>query len=259
MAEDSSVIMSGIERIRSSFLVDGVVPVSALRACAHFFNFGWTIKAVNDATSRTLEAHALECVRGGRGLFQGLSFSLGPGELLEVSGPNGSGKTSLLRMLCGLLSPASGEILWQGANISSLKEEYLQKLAYLGHANGVKAELSATENLRIANGLAGVAPSFEKIGAALERMGLEASAARPARTLSQGQQRRLALARLLAGGRALWVLDEPLTALDSDGVRLVESALEEHLRENGMAVLTTHQPLDIREGRTARIHLAPPD
>lgn len=206
---------------------------------------------------KPLEANALECVRGGRKLFQSLSFSLEPGELLEVTGANGSGKTSLLRMLCGLLPPTAGEILWQGANIQTLKEEYLKRLAYLGHANGIKAELSALENLRIAGGLTGVKPGEEKITAALKRMGLEGSAEQPAKTLSQGQQRRLALARLLVNEYALWVLDEPLTALDSAAVRLVQSVIGEHLKEGGMAVLTTHQPLDASAGRTVRIHLAP--
>ena len=206
---------------------------------------------------KPLEAHALECVRGGRRLFDSLSFSVEPGEMLEVSGANGSGKTSLLRMLCGLLPPVAGEILWQGENIQTLKEEYLRELAYLGHANGIKTELSALENLRIAGGLAGVRPGEEKITAALERMGLEGSEERPAKTLSQGQQRRLALARLLVGETALWILDEPLTALDSAAVGLVQSVLGEHLEGGGMAVLTTHQPLDVRAGRTLRIHLAP--
>jgi heme exporter protein A len=207
--------------------------------------------------SLTLAANALECVRGGRRLFHSLSFSLAPGEMLEVMGPNGSGKTSLLRMLCGLLPPTAGEINWQGANISSLKEEYLKGLDYLGHANGVKAELSALENLRIAGGLNGSRPVEEKITAALERMGLSGQEARPVKTLSQGQQRRLALARLLTGGKALWILDEPLTALDTDAVHLVESVLGVHLEGGGMAVLTTHQPLDVRAGSTKRIQLAP--
>ena len=207
--------------------------------------------------TKPLEAHALECVRGGRELFQSLSFSLEPGELLEISGANGSGKTSLLRMLCGLLPPTAGEILWRGTNIGTLKEEYLKELAYLGHANGIKAELSARENLRIAGGVAGQRASEDKIGAALERMGLEGSTERPAKTLSQGQQRRLALARLLVGEKALWVLDEPLTALDSAAVRLVQSVLGEHLEGGGMVVLTTHQPLEVSAGRTSRIRLAP--
>jgi heme exporter protein A len=207
--------------------------------------------------SLTLEANALGCVRGGHELFQSLSFSLAAGELLEVTGPNGSGKTSLLRMLCGLLPPTSGEILWQGTNIYKLKEDYLGKLAYLGHANGVKAELSAWENLRIAGGLAGVPLSDEKLLAALGRMGLGGRALSPAKMLSQGQQRRLALARLLIGEKALWVLDEPLTALDTAAVRLVQSVLGEHLKGGGMAVATTHQPLEIPDGRITRIHLAP--
>jgi heme exporter protein A len=206
---------------------------------------------------KQLEAHALECVRGERRLFQSFSFSLEPGEMLEVSGANGSGKTSLLRMLCGLLPPVAGEILWQGENIQTLKEDYLRELAYLGHANGIKAELSAVENLRIAGGLAGTRPNAQKIGAALERLGLKGSAERPAKTLSQGQQRRVALARLLVAEKALWILDEPLTALDSAAVSLVQSVIGEHLEEGGMAVLTTHQALDVRAGRALRIHLAP--
>ena len=208
--------------------------------------------------SPKLEANALECVRGGRTLFQNLSFSLEQGELLEVTGANGSGKTSLLRMLCGLLAPAAGEILWRGKKISALKEEYLKELAYLGHAGGVKAELSAAENLRIHHGLmVGRRADDEKITAALARMGLDGSEEQPAKTLSQGQQRRLALARLLISDRALWILDEPLTALDSTGVQLVQSVIGDHLEEGGLAVLTTHQPLDVRAGRALQIHLAP--
>lgn len=207
--------------------------------------------------SLTLEANALECVRGGRTLFRNLCFSLKEGELIEVSGPNGSGKTSLLRMLCGLLAPTAGEILWEGANISSLKEEYLSNLTYLAHTNGLKAELSATENLRIYAGLAGAKPNDEKINATLEQMGLDGSDSSPARTLSQGQQRRLALARLMTADKTLWILDEPLTALDSAAVQLVQSTLGEHLAGGGMAVLTTHQPLDVRVDKTTRIHLTP--
>ena len=206
--------------------------------------------------SLMLEADALECVRGGRMLFRCLSFSLGPGELLEVSGPNGSGKTSLLRMLCGLLPPTAGEIRWYGGSIRSLKEEYLKGLAYLGHANGVKVELSASENLRISGGLAGGNTDRERVVAALRRMGLGGREELPAKILSQGQQRRLALARLLVCGKALWVLDEPLSALDADAVRLIQTVLGEHLAGGGTAVLTTHQHLDVRAGSTRRIDLA---
>lgn len=206
--------------------------------------------------SLKLEADALECQRGNRLLFRSLSFSLGPGELLEVTGPNGSGKTSLMRMLCGLLPPTAGEIRWQGVNIRSLKEEYFKGLAYLGHANGVKAELSAVENLRISSGLDGNNPGGEIIIAALRRMGLDGREALPAKQSSQGQQRRLALARLLIGGKALWVLDEPLTALDADAVRLVQTVIGEHLGGGGMVVLTTHQQLDIPADSTRRIDLA---
>jgi heme exporter protein A len=160
-------------------------------------------------------------------------------------------------MLCGLLSPVAGEILWQGANISSLKEEYLKRLSYLGHANGVKAELSALENLRIAGGLSGARPGATSISAALERMGLGSRVDLPAKTLSQGQQRRLALSRLLVGERELWILDEPLTALDSAAVQLVQAVLGEHLQGGGMIVLTTHQQLDVRAGLTKRLQLVP--
>lgn len=207
--------------------------------------------------SPKLEANALECVRGGRRLFHGLSFSLGPGELLEIAGPNASGKTSLLRMLCGLLAPTSGEILWGNAIITSLNEEYLNSLAYLGHANGMKGELSARENLRIYCGLAGVKRDETRIRAALQRMGLGGRESAPAKILSQGQQRRLALARLLIAGKVLWLLDEPLAALDADAVRLVQSLIEEHLNEGGLAVLTTHQSLDVSAGKTTKIQLTP--
>jgi heme exporter protein A len=205
--------------------------------------------------SRTLEAKGLECVRGGRMLFHDLSFSLEEGELIEVSGANGSGKTSLLRILSTLLSPTAGEILWQNTPIASLRDEYLDNLIYVGHANGVKGELSAAENLRVYSGLAGASRDEAKIHKALHRVGLGECELSPAKTLSQGQQRRIALSRLLITSRTLWILDEPLAALDDAGVRLVESLLLEHLDAGGMVLMTTHQHLSISAQKTTRIQL----
>lgn len=205
--------------------------------------------------SRMLEAKGLECVRGGRRLFHDLSFSLKEGELLEVSGANGSGKTSLLRIICTLLSPTAGEVLWQNTPIASLRDEYLDNLIYLAHANGVKGELTAAENLRVYSGLAGARRDDAKIYEALQRVGLGECESSPAKTLSQGQQRRIALSRLLIASRTLWILDEPLAALDDAGVRLVESVLVEHLDGGGMVLMTTHQHLSISAQKITRIQL----
>jgi heme exporter protein A len=192
-----------------------------------------------------LEARELECVRGERRLFAGLGFSLEAGELLQVRGPNGSGKTSLLRMLCGLLPPASGEVRWRGAPVKEMAEDFYREVAYLGHLPALKDELTAEENLRIASGLEGIEIDRGETWAALRRMGLAGRELLPAKVLSAGQRRRVALARLLVCGAALWVLDEPLTALDKSAVALVQSLLAEHLARGGVAVITTHQDLDL--------------
>lgn len=192
-----------------------------------------------------LEAISLQCVRGDRELFNDLDFVLGSGEMLLVSGSNGTGKTSLLRLLCGLSQPTSGEVRWQGENIHDQRSDYCHNMAYLGHHNGVKEELSPMENLSFAATVAGVVVPENKIVAVLNRVGLNGYEELPAKLLSQGQRRRVALARLLLAESRLWILDEPLAALDVQAVALVEEMLSEHLKAGGLVVLTTHQPLKV--------------
>lgn len=207
--------------------------------------------------SSLLEVKGLECIRGDRVLFRRLSFSLAEGSLLELSGSNGSGKTSLLRILSGLMQPAAGDVRWHGQSIASLKEDYLGEIAYLGHANGLKSQLTVVENLRIASALAGSLPSVAETENALVLMGLRGRETALLGTLSQGQKRRLALVRLLLAGRKLWILDEPLAALDTSAVAMVKTALERHLEAGGLAVLATHQPVNVDSGRTVQLRLAP--
>lgn len=189
-----------------------------------------------------LEAVNLECVRGDRTLFRGLSFTLGAGELLRVAGTNGSGKTSLLRMLCGLLSPTRGEVRWRGGNIGSLREEYWKEIVYLGHSNAVKDGLTAAENLIVSCTLAGMNIGHEQARAALECFGLAGCEALPAKVLSQGQRRRVSLARLILSDKLpLWILDEPFTALDTAAVDFMQTLIAEHVARGATVVLTTHQ------------------
>ena len=203
-----------------------------------------------------LEATNLECVRGDRKLFSDMSFSMTPGTFLQVTGPNGSGKTSLLRIICGLMAPENGEICWQGANIRSLGEEYSRNFSYLGHRNGVKEELSSLENLRISSGLTGIDLSRDDAKQALEQVGLARRENLPARFLSEGQRRRSALARLITGNTPLWVLDEVLASLDAAAVGLVKSLIERHLSKGGMAIVATHQELTLSAGLFQRLELA---
>jgi len=200
----------------------------------------------------------LECVRGRRRLFSGLNFALNSGDLLRVTGANGSGKTSLLRILCGLLSPVQGKVRWHGGDIWSLREEYWQQLLYIGHAHAVKAELTALENLIISCTLVGVTVSREQALEALCRHGLAGYDALPVKILSRGQQRRVALARLAVSEKIpLWVLDEPFEALDADAVDFVRQSIEQHLAQGGAAVLTTHQDIRIESRHAQCIRLGP--
>ena len=203
-----------------------------------------------------LEAANLECVRGSHTLFSGVGFSVAPGALLRVIGSNGSGKTSLARMLCGLLEPAAGEVRWNGENIRVLREEYWGHVLYVGHANALKDHLTAAENLAFTCGIAGLTVRHERVHAALARFGLAGREQLPVRALSQGQRRRTALARLAVGeALPLWILDEPFAALDAAGIDLVQSLAGEHLVRGGMVVLTTHQDARIAATSVTDINL----
>ena len=192
-----------------------------------------------------LEVSNLACSRGDHRLFAGLNFSLHPGQIMQVQGANGSGKTSLLRTLCGFMMPDEGDIVWRGESIRELDEDYYAELLYLGHLNAIKDELSALENLLISAGLSGNELDEKEALAALRRMGLRGRERLPTKVLSQGQRRRVALARLLASDAALWILDEPLTALDVGAVSPIQELIAEHLARQGMVIFTTHQPLQV--------------
>ncbi len=192
-----------------------------------------------------LEVSNLACSRGDHRLFSGLSFTLLPGEIMQIQGTNGSGKTSLLRTLCGFIMPDEGVISWGGEDVRELGEEYFAEMMYLGHLNAIKDELSGLENLHISAGFSGVNLTRTKALDALRRMGLRGRENLPCKVLSQGQRRRVALARMLVSDAKLWILDEPLTALDVGAVALIQELLAEHLSKQGMVIFTTHQPLEV--------------
>ncbi len=203
-----------------------------------------------------LEAHDIEIVRGNRRLFHGLSFALTPGTLLLVTGSNGSGKTSLLRALCGLLTPNAGEVHWRGENILKLREEYWKHLVYVGHNNALKGELTASENLSALCALSGIATRSEQRRLALAHFGLADREHMLAKALSQGQRRRTTLARLaLNGAQPLWILDEPFAALDSAAVNQAQDIIGRHLGNGGMTVMTTHQEVRIPAPAVAELNL----
>jgi heme exporter protein A len=202
-----------------------------------------------------LEAQNLSCTRGDRELFTDLNFKLESGTLLYVEGPNGSGKTTLLRAVCGLFLPTDGDILWQGENTRSLAEDFRKDVIYLGHHNGIKLDLSGLENLHIASVLDGDNVAEEQLWNALEQMGLSGFEDLPTRSLSQGQKRRVALARLLINSARLWILDEPFTALDVAAVERLQAVIAEHVTNGGIVMLTTHQEVALTSGQVNRLQL----
>lgn len=205
--------------------------------------------------SGSLELHNVACERGGRRLFSGLSRSIQPGQLLRVHGDNGAGKTSLLRMICGLMEPAEGELLWRGQQTSRLKEELGRELIYLGHAAALKDDLSPLENLQAACTLSGQPTPELAARRALIAAGLRGHELTPVRKLSQGQRKRSALARLALGHAAtrkppsmpLWVLDEPFNSLDSNATAWLVGLIKTQLQQGGLVVLTSHQTVALDE------------
>ncbi len=193
-----------------------------------------------------LEASQIECVRGNRRLFNKLSFQLDARQAMRIRGENGSGKTSLLRMIAGLSPCESGQLAWRGKAIAKTSEDYRREMLYIGHANALQDDLSALENLRHLQALAGLSPSDDSLAQALDELGLEKVKHLPARLLSQGQKRKVALAGLkFSGRRMLWILDEPFAALDTVSMARVAGTLAAHVRDGGMVIFTTHQDVEL--------------
>lgn len=191
-----------------------------------------------------LEGHGLTSVRDGRVLFKDLDMRLKPSQGLHVQGPNGAGKTTLLRILCGLTQPRDGTVHWCGQAIERQRFAYHRELLYSGHVPGIKEELTALENLRFITALAGQKARSAVLEQALQQVGLWGYEDVLVRVLSAGQRRRVALARLWLSHTRLWVLDEPFTALDREGIENLQQRLIHHLEQGGMVVLTSHQALD---------------
>ena len=193
-----------------------------------------------------LTAKDLELERGERLLFRGLHFDAAAGTLVRLAGANGTGKTSLLRLLTGLMQPDAGEVLYKGANISKLKEDYAKDLVYIGHMNGVKDDLSAIENVRIAARMGNIITTDEELVDALTRVGLQDFMDQLTGELSQGQRRRVALARLFVSkSKPVWILDEPFVALDVASVANLAATVAEHVEAGGIVIYTTHQECDV--------------
>ncbi len=209
-------------------------------------------------TTALLEVTALACRRGGRRVFDGLSFTLAGGELLALTGRNGSGKTTLLRALALLVPANAGVIRWQGADVCKDREGWRGRLAWLGHQDGLKGDLTVAENVTVAERLHGRSVSTARLESALAAFDLARLADRPARTLSAGQRRRAALARVACSPAPLWLLDEPLNALDVPAQKALCGVLARHLSIGGLAVAATHAALAIDSVRSLELGGAVP-
>lgn len=203
-------------------------------------------------TIHQLQGENLSCIRDDRELFTNLGFAVQAGQVLLLEGKNGSGKTSLLRIICGFREPDSGIVSWCGEEIPH--SQYYSDMAYVGHLDGIKKELTVQENLRLSLALG--QPGKLSIQQALEKVQLSGYEDTLIQALSAGQKRRLSLARLLITHNVLWILDEPFTSLDKQGIALIESLMAEHCAQGGMIVMTSHHDINLESVDVQSIRLS---
>ena len=201
-----------------------------------------------------LQIENLACIRDDRVLFEHLNLSLAAGQMLLVEGRNGSGKTSLLRILTGLKLADEGEVLWRGKDIQQLAADYTEQVSYVGHHDGVKRDLSCLENLRLVQAMG--KPSGVELDEALERVSLFRFGDTLVSNLSAGQKRRLALSRLMVTESLLWILDEPFTSLDKKSMAGFELMFENHLAQQGIIVMTSHHDIGMSNADIQRLDLS---
>ena len=208
---------------------------------------------MNTVPSHELRTEGLQCIRNDMVLFEDLKLSLASGEMMQLVGPNGSGKTSLLRIICGLAQATEGYVYWNDINIAD-SEDYIHQVNYVGHQNGIKAELTPAENLAFSvalyNTLEGATPEQ-----ALKEFGLYGYEDTPVSKLSSGQKRRVALSRLLLTKAHLWILDEPYTSVDNKGRQFIAEVIARHLKEGGMLIIVSHEPVDVPAIEIKKVHL----
>ena len=210
---------------------------------------------ISPINNHSLVVSNLAVVRGERMLFDKLNFELRNGTVLYLQGANGAGKTTLLRMLCGLTQPYAGSIDWNGESIASLAEEYSKNVLYIGHLPGIKEDLTALENLQFSLALLGTAVPNNQAIEVLSMLGLAKGLHLPTRMLSQGQKRRVVLARLWLQHLPLWVLDEPFTALDAAAIDLLKQKIESFASAGGMVIMTSHQDFTLNVPQFTQLKL----
>jgi len=204
--------------------------------------------------SALLQTRDLSCVKDDHTLFAELNIDLQAGQILLVEGKNGSGKTSLLRILTGLSLPESGEVLWQGHPISEVGADYYEQVNYVGHHDGIKRDLTCLENLRLVQAMGKPLPI--DLDNALEKVNLYKFGENFVATLSAGQKRRLAMARLVVTEAMLWIMDEPFTSLDKASMAMFQKMFELHLEQGGVIVMTSHHDIEMPNSDVVRLNLS---